>query len=146
VVLSKFLATSIAKDRPEDASTTHLYVGESHGIASLLDAVDTDGAGRHLLIPRSTARALQPEDLNYLKEKGAFSLPTLQICNALVDSYFRHVHATIPIIDEATFLKAFNEGEFNESICCCSGPCSQQAQVMLRTGSSEILDLSRKCR
>lgn len=87
-------------------------MGESHGIASLLDTLDVGQIPKvqHLLVPRSTANVLQAEDLNYLKEKGAFSLPTVQICNALVESYFGHVHPTLPIVDEIVFLKAYKEG------------------------------------
>jgi hypothetical protein len=107
-----FLADSIPQHGPADASSTHLHEGDTHGIGSLLVALD---AGRtrkshHLLVPHSTVKALQPEDLNYLKEKGAFSLPTLQICNALVESYFKCVHPTTPLVDKTAFLTAYHEG------------------------------------
>jgi hypothetical protein len=74
-----------------------------------LDVGGTQKA-HHLLISHSTSKSLQAEDLNYLKEKGAFSLPSVHVCNALVESYFHHVHPTIPIIDEAVFLKAYRQG------------------------------------
>jgi hypothetical protein len=107
-----FLADAIAKPIRENEGGTHVYVGESHSIGSLLVDLAADGTrkAQHLLVPRSTAKALQPEDLTYLKEKGAFSLPTDLICNALVQSYFEHVHPTTPIIDKTVFLIAFNEG------------------------------------
>jgi hypothetical protein len=106
------LADAITKPVREDEGGTHVYVGESHSIGSLLVDLAADGTrkAQHLLVPRATAKALQSEDLNYLKKKGAFSLPTTQVCNALVLSYFQHVHPTTPIIDKTAFLIAYNEG------------------------------------
>jgi hypothetical protein len=109
---SNLLIISDAEPGPTNASSTHPSIRESHGIGSLFAALDAGGTRKahHLLVPHSSAKALQPEDLNYLKVKGAFSLPTLQICKALVESYFEYVHPVSPFVDKSAFLTAYNVG------------------------------------
>lgn len=90
-----------------------LFVGDHQGIGALLVATDSDTAKdnqrRHLMIPRTAAKALQPEDLEYLKSKGCFSLPAADICDALVESYFRFVHPLLPILDGQEFLDRYTK-------------------------------------
>jgi hypothetical protein len=61
------------------------------------------------MIPRTAAKALQAEDLEYLKAKGCFSLPSADVCTALVESYFRFVHPMFPIIDTHEFLARYSK-------------------------------------
>lgn len=62
------------------------------------------------MVPRATVKTLQPEDLQFLKLKGCFSLPSPEICKALVRSYFLYVHPGFPILDDYHFWKEYMEG------------------------------------
>lgn len=49
-------------------------------------------------------QAKSPQDLEYLRAKGVFSLPPSEVCHALIQTYFAHVHPILPILDATTFL------------------------------------------
>ncbi|KAI9743768.1 MAG: hypothetical protein M1818_002501 [Claussenomyces sp. TS43310] len=91
-----------------NAETVPLFVGDEQGIGALLQAAKPDTANnnrrRHFMIPRIAAKVLQAEDLEYLKVKGCFSLPSADVCSALIESYFHFVHPLFPVIDAHEFL------------------------------------------
>jgi hypothetical protein len=66
--------------------------------------------GKHYLIPRSTVKALSPEDLRYLKAKGVFSLPEENICESLLRCFFHHVHPNTPVVDVKSVLGYYLDG------------------------------------
>ena len=80
-------------------------VGDRQGYAYLLDVIDPDrsSGGSHYLIPRAI-KSRRPEDVAYLQSKGVFSLPAENICEALLQSYFHHVHPFSPVVDAKTVL------------------------------------------
>lgn len=86
--------------------------GEKHGIAFLLDVCKSnDGpTGSHFLVPKSVIDSQQPEDLAYLWAKGAFSMPTEEACEGLLQCYFRYVHPFLPVIDVSNFLSQYANG------------------------------------
>ena len=47
------------------------------------------------------------ETLDYLRLKGAFTLPAQDVCRTLVQTYFHHVHPTFPAINAKDFLDEF---------------------------------------
>ncbi len=64
----------------------------------------------HFLVPKAVINSQQPEDVAYLWAKGAFSIPSNNICEALFQSYFRFVHPLLPILDVDTFLSQYTNG------------------------------------
>ncbi|KAK6371561.1 hypothetical protein LTS17_008812 [Exophiala oligosperma] len=46
-------------------------------------------------------------DQIYLRSKGVFNLPSSDVCDALIRSYFDHVHPLLPIIDVGHFLAQY---------------------------------------
>lgn len=86
-----------------DTETAPLFVGNQQGIGAVLDAMNLNTSKknqkRHFMIPRQAAKVLPAEDLEYLKLKGCFSLPSTDICKALIVSYFHYVHPLFPVID-----------------------------------------------
>ncbi len=44
---------------------------------------------------------------DYLRLKGAFTLPAQDVCRILVRTYFHHVHPTFPVINAKDFLDEF---------------------------------------
>ncbi|KAF5010125.1 hypothetical protein FDECE_3711 [Fusarium decemcellulare] len=53
---------------------------------------------------------LDSADMEYLKGKGAFDLPSRKLQEDLVEAYFLDVHPTAPVINRHEFLSAFHGG------------------------------------
>jgi hypothetical protein len=63
----------------------------------------------------TSKRFQDPEDLEYLRKKGCFSLPSQSICEELISCYFRLVHPFIPVINATHFLEEFVEGRYTST-------------------------------
>jgi hypothetical protein len=61
----------------------------------------------HFLVPHTKASQHPPEELAYLRARGALSMPSSDICHDLFQLYFRHVHAFLPVIDAENFLARY---------------------------------------
>lgn len=111
--LAVALAINSVEGQIPNADAVPLFVGDQQGIGALIVATSSDAENnhqrRHLMIPRTAAKALQTEDLEYLKVKGCFSLPNAEVCNALVGGYFKFVHPLFPIIDAHEFLDRYSK-------------------------------------
>lgn len=53
---------------------------------------------------RPLPNKIAPEDVEYLKIKGALSVPTLPLQNALLQAYVEYVHPYMPLMDLNSFL------------------------------------------
>jgi hypothetical protein len=53
---------------------------------------------------RPLPNKIAPEDVDYLKIKGALSVPTLPLQNALLQAYVEYVHPYMPLMDLNSFL------------------------------------------
>lgn len=62
----------------------------------------------HFLMPQTTVADLAPEDLNHLRLKGAFALPSLSVRDSLIRAYFHYVHPFLPIIEVNAFLERYS--------------------------------------
>lgn len=58
----------------------------------------------HFLLPNGIVSSFDPDDLEYLRLKGAFVFPEVRVRDALVRAYFHYVHPFFPIIDIQEFL------------------------------------------
>ena len=84
-----------------------IFVGEG-GYGDILNTTGNVEC-RHFFVPAETEKALAIEDLEYLKAKGCFSLPTKS--DDLLKAYFRFVHPSFPVLDGPTFLREYaNDG------------------------------------
>lgn len=86
-----------------------ILVGDSHGLRSILhncgDQELTSNA--HFWVPKIESAPLPAEDYEYLRAKGAFSLPPSDVCWELIETYFRFVHPMLPAVDPYAFLSAY---------------------------------------
>ncbi|KAF4452889.1 cutinase transcription factor 1 beta [Fusarium austroafricanum] len=57
---------------------------------------------------RPLPNKIAPEDVDYLKIKGALSVPTLPLQNALLQAYVEYVHPYMPLMDLNNFLSIIN--------------------------------------
>ncbi|KFZ15702.1 hypothetical protein V502_05445 [Pseudogymnoascus sp. VKM F-4520 (FW-2644)] len=91
-----------------DQSPALMYIGDQQSASSFVfDLCNGPSQTSHYLVPRGTTRRQRPEDLNYLRLKGCFSVPSQDICEDLIRAYFLHVHPFLPIIDARHFLEDF---------------------------------------
>ncbi|KIW71472.1 hypothetical protein PV04_03632 [Phialophora macrospora] len=103
---SQILGAGISS--PSATVATPVFIGDQHGYGAVLDAtVGGSVAQRYLLIAATAGKSLAPEDLEYLRVKGCFSLPSEQVCRELIKSYFCFVHPTFPVLDSPAFLRDY---------------------------------------
>ncbi|KAK6205338.1 fungal-specific transcription factor domain-containing protein [Scheffersomyces amazonensis] len=60
--------------------------------------------------------SLDSVELEILKLRGAFLLPSHELCLDLINSYFEHVHPLMPVINRTEFMKKFNDPNDNPSL------------------------------
>lgn len=105
VEIVKIVAASI----PEPSSRiAPIFVGDG-GYGAILDSTAKLNE-LHFYIPAAAEKSLAPEDLQYLKVKGCFTLPPESA--DLITAYFRFVHPIFPVIDGALFLSQYNSYGF----------------------------------
>ncbi|KAF2798035.1 hypothetical protein K505DRAFT_405417 [Melanomma pulvis-pyrius CBS 109.77] len=100
---AKIVAAAITEP---SSRTAPIFVGDG-GYGAILDATG-DVTDRHFHVPAAAEKALAAEDLEYLKVKGCFSLPSKS--SELLKAYFQFVHPSFPIIDGPSFLRDYAAG------------------------------------
>ncbi|KAJ5807958.1 hypothetical protein N7474_009227 [Penicillium riverlandense] len=51
--------------------------------------------------------SLPPEDMQYLASKSSLTLPDQDAIDEFVHQYFRHIHPTVPVLDEGEFWRIY---------------------------------------
>lgn len=54
--------------------------------------------------------SLRPEEIEYLRFKGCFSLPPRELREALVRAYFHYTHPFEPVLDPEDFFNKYSKG------------------------------------
>ncbi|OAL32686.1 hypothetical protein AYO20_07844 [Fonsecaea nubica] len=92
------------------------YAGDPQGVVQSVMAIcadqDPEPQGirpvvHHQRNAPKPKKAWQTNDLIYLQSKGVFDLPSAEVCDALVQKYFEHVHPLLPVIDAGHFLSQY---------------------------------------
>ncbi|KAF4773737.1 cutinase transcription factor 1 beta [Colletotrichum scovillei] len=88
------------------------YPGDQRGPAFLIDICEPNRSSKdnHFLVPMPSIKALSPEDVNYLRMKGAFTLHPPHIREAMIRCYFHYVHPFAPILDASEFITEYEKG------------------------------------
>ncbi|KAI1375148.1 transcription factor CTF1 [Hypoxylon crocopeplum] len=77
--------------------------------AQFLNSLEEPDASSHLpAFIRPLPAKIAPEDVTYLHTKGALSLPSLGLQNALLTAYVEYVHPFMPLIELHDFLGRIN--------------------------------------
>jgi hypothetical protein len=58
-------------------------------------------------VPQRPQKPLGYAELKYLEAKGAFSLPSNELSEQLLDAYFTYVHPLLPVIEMTSFWKRY---------------------------------------
>lgn len=82
------------------------------GIEDLVSE-DGDESPRFL---KPLAPRVAPEDLEYLRSKGALTLPKTQLRNELLRAYVQWVYSSLPVLDLHSFLEAVATNDANANI------------------------------
>ncbi|KAG8161013.1 hypothetical protein KVR01_009277 [Diaporthe batatas] len=106
------LATSLIMGGTAEATTETFYTGDQQGIGYILDIVgEPSVASKHYGLPYMAGTdQMMPQDVAYVRSKGVFSLPSDQVCEALLKAYFHHVHPILPVVDAVAVLTTFRSG------------------------------------
>ncbi|ODV69365.1 hypothetical protein HYPBUDRAFT_159279 [Hyphopichia burtonii NRRL Y-1933] len=95
-----------------------------------------------------TESSLDLVELEILKLRGAFLLPSKDLATNLVNSYFEHVHPLMPVINRTEFMSKFNDPKDNPSlmllqaVLLCGCRVSQNPLVLDSKGSNNLACLT----
>jgi hypothetical protein len=78
---------------------------------------------------------LADDDLQYLRQKGAFELPAKRAMDELVANYFQVFHPFFPVVDKYAFLESYYRTDY-EGILNRKGPSLLLLQAVLFTASA----------
>ncbi|KAI8630583.1 fungal-specific transcription factor domain-containing protein [Xylariaceae sp. FL1651] len=93
------------------------YLGESSNLTLLVH--DRQGASDvvHYPLPenvrgsKSRLTELDNIEIDILHQRGAFLLPPRQLCDELIDAYFKWVHPIVPIINKTRFMRQYRDAQ-----------------------------------
>lgn len=85
--------------------------------------------------PSAPSRGPGPDDLAFLKQRGALELPSKEALDHCVSSYFGVFHSFFPVIDKPSFLKQYRECD-RDGILQGRGASLLLLQAILFTASS----------
>lgn len=60
------------------------------------------------MVPGYTVKETPAEELEFLRVKGAFSIPPKDVCDKAVLAYFRNAHPLLPVLDAKSFLDSYS--------------------------------------
>lgn len=76
-------------------------------------STDTPTQNERYFAPRGVDdHQLRDEDLEYLRGRGCFSLPSPSVCDHLTRCYFDHVHPFLPVVNVASFVRDVEAGGY----------------------------------
>ncbi|RLV95706.1 hypothetical protein JA1_000711 [Spathaspora sp. JA1] len=92
--------------------------------------------------------SLDSVELEILKLRGAFLLPSRDLALDLIEAYFEHVHPLMPVINRASFMKKFNDPDDSpslmvlHSVLLCGCRASKNPLLLDSSGSNSLAALT----
>lgn len=88
------------------------FLGSSSNV-NLLFEPQEEGESFHYKLPGYHQNApkfneLDNEELEILKFRGAFLLPSRDLCDQIIEAYFEKIHPTLPILNRSQFMRRYN--------------------------------------
>ena len=123
-----FLGSSSVGVIPQNAGENHVQLTED-----IFDVSDT---------------GLDSVELEILKLRGAFLLPSKDLAMDLINAYFQHVHPLMPVINRSLFMKKFNDPNDNPSlmvlhaVLLCGSRVSKNPLLLDSNGSTNLASLT----
>ncbi|KAM0470414.1 hypothetical protein ACHAPX_009944 [Trichoderma viride] len=110
--------------------------GQSSLLAVSQDDEDDSGAIKH--------SRLDEDDIQYLRRKGALSLPPKRVMDEFVSNYFQLFHPFFPIIDKSSFLEGYYKNDRNAALHS-HGTSLLLLQTIIFTASACLYDFDFEC-
>ncbi|KZL82789.1 cutinase transcription factor 1 beta [Colletotrichum incanum] len=109
---SSAYAETLEASKSREDCCVPFYPGDQRGPAFLIDLCEPNRSSKdnHFMVPMPSIKSLSPEDINYLRMKGAFTLPPAHIREAMIRCYFHYVHPFAPILDAGEFITEYERG------------------------------------
>ncbi|ODV77302.1 uncharacterized protein CANTADRAFT_34018, partial [Suhomyces tanzawaensis NRRL Y-17324] len=92
--------------------------------------------------------ALDSVELEILKLRGAFLLPSHDLALDIINSYFEHVHPLMPVINRTEFMRKFEDPDDNpslmllQSVLLCGSRVSKNPLLMDHNNSTMLASLT----
>ena len=67
----------------------------------------------HTFVAMPPLDYLLPEEIEYLRFKGCFSLPPQSLREALIKAYFHYAHPFEPVLDPQDFFNKYSKGHLS---------------------------------
>lgn len=88
--------------------------------------------------------SLAPEEIEYLRFKGCFSLPLHPLREALIKAYFHYVHPFEPVLDPEDFFNKYSKGHLSllllwNIFMCAASVCSTAQIADVRADGYSLL-------
>jgi len=91
------------------------YLGESSNLTLLVHDRQGSADVVHYPLPenvrgsRARLTELDNIEIDILHQRGAFLLPPRQLCDELIDAYFKWVHPIVPVINRTRFMRQYRD-------------------------------------
>ncbi|KAB5577852.1 fungal-specific transcription factor domain-containing protein [Coniochaeta sp. 2T2.1] len=91
------------------------YLGESSNLTLLVHDRQGSADVVHYPLPenvrgsRARLTELDNIEIDILHQRGAFLLPPRQLCDELIDAYFKWVHPIVPVINQTRFMRQYKD-------------------------------------
>lgn len=115
-LLTQFMKPKFARAPIKEAGRV-AYLGESSNLSLLVHDRHGTTDVVHYPLPEnirgSQARLTEPDqqEIEILKQRGAFLLPPRSLCDELVDSFFKWVSPVVPVINRSRFMRRYRDIE-----------------------------------
>ncbi|KAG5417308.1 CTF1 [Candida metapsilosis] len=92
--------------------------------------------------------SLDAVEMEILKLRGAFLLPSRELTLDLIESFFEHVHPLMPVLNRTLFMQKFNDPDDSPSlmvlhaVLLCGSRVSQNPLIMDSNGSTNLASIT----
>lgn len=113
-VMAQFMKPKFARAPIKEAGRV-AYLGESSNLSLLVHDRHGTTDVVHYPLPENIrgarARLTEPDqiEIDILQQRGAFLLPPRNLCDELIESYFKWVAPVVPIISRTRFMKRYKD-------------------------------------
>ncbi|CCG21335.1 Ctf1 zinc-finger transcription factor [Candida orthopsilosis Co 90-125] len=92
--------------------------------------------------------SLDAVEMEILKLRGAFLLPSKELTLGLIESYFEHVHPLMPVLNRTLFMQKFNDPNDSPSlmvlhaVLLCGSRVSKNPLILDSNGSTNLASIT----
>lgn len=123
------------------------YLGESSNLTLLVNDKNGTTDGVHYPLPETvrgtrTKSELDSIEVDILHQRGAFLLPPRELCDELIDAYFKWVAPIVPVINRNAFLRRYRDADnppsllLLQAVLLAGSRVCQNPQLMDANGST----------